>query len=205
MESIAPGALLGFGLLFPVVSFLSMVASATQSTREHHVSPILIPFIGPLLLSSWVIVGHRPLWWIPIIWVCDLGTVLFLIAAPLMIRWWWGTSNYTLAMELRGDSGIESVVVRLHQNGRYSMFKTWRLEQDQKRTSGLGEPGTYTEDDEVITLVSHLGMKRVLTPDEEDNFIVEEQIPDRADLERYSLQGWTLTAVTTEKKQPDRA
>jgi hypothetical protein len=200
MESIAPAALFFFGLLFPVISFLSIIASVSCSTREHCVSPVVIPLIGPLLLSSWVIVGYHPSWWIPIIWICDLGTAIFLITAPSIIREWWATSKYMLVMELHGDSGIESVVMRLHQNGRYSIYKTWVLEKNQEGTCGLGEPGTYTMEDEVITLVSHLGMKRILTPSEESTFTVEEQTPERTDLERYSLQGWRLTAVSTEKR-----
>jgi hypothetical protein len=103
-------------------------------------------------------------------------------------------------MELRGESGIESVVIMLHRSGRYSMAKAWKLTKDQTGISGLGEPGTYAIEDGVITLVSDFSVKRILTPDAERSFIVEEHLPDGPDRKRYSLEGWKLTAVDADKR-----
>jgi hypothetical protein len=78
--------LLIFGLIFPVVSLFSLIASTTMSTKGKNVSGIYIPFIGPLLLSAFIIIKDASSWWLLAAWFGDTGTIVFLMAAPAIFK-----------------------------------------------------------------------------------------------------------------------
>ncbi|MBL9084615.1 MAG: hypothetical protein JNK76_22620 [Planctomycetales bacterium] len=79
--------LLILGLIFPILSWLTAYASAVIWCRsKRHVSPVFVPVIGPLLLTAWVVLTRRPLGTIALVWLADLGTIAFLIAAPRLYR-----------------------------------------------------------------------------------------------------------------------
>ena len=82
------------GLLFPMISLLSGAGSLLHQWRhKSYASPVFIPFVGPLLLTIWVISAHKPLGLIALAWVCDIGTVAFLAAGPRLVKDWWHTSG----------------------------------------------------------------------------------------------------------------
>lgn len=203
MGFLSSESILVLGVLFPVISLLTIIASLRYSTPEHYVSPVLIPFFGPLLLSGWVIMGNHPIWLIPVFCLCDLGTLLYLAAGPSLIREWWATSKYTLVLKLHGSSGVESVVLSLHQSGRYSMTKTWQRIRGQLGPMSIGEPGTYRRVAGTITLLSHLGTKRTLTSQDESTYIVQEESPLKPDQATLSLSGWLLEDAGAQKQSVD--
>src|SRR5271169_3174926 len=87
--------LLVTGLLFPSISLLSGLISLFSSTREKHVSPVFVPLVGPTLLSWWIAREGITPWAFPVVWICDIGTVAFLCAAPPLFRDFWQTSAFT--------------------------------------------------------------------------------------------------------------
>ena len=68
------------GAFFPALSWLTGVASyLSWRLHEKHSSPVFVPFVGPIVLTWWVLSAHKPLWAIPLIWLCDLGTIGFFL------------------------------------------------------------------------------------------------------------------------------
>lgn len=79
--------LLVLGLIFPVLSWATAIAAAFESRRTGRgVSAVLIPYIGPILLTCWIFTADKPWWTIPIVWLLDLGTVVITIMLPRIIR-----------------------------------------------------------------------------------------------------------------------
>jgi len=88
-------SLLVAGLIFPVISLLTTMGSlASQWRQKKYSSPVFIPFIGPVLLTSWVVFAHKPLWFVAIVWLADIGTLAFLAVSPQLIRDWWHRSSF---------------------------------------------------------------------------------------------------------------
>jgi len=83
-------SLLFFGLLFPIISWLTTIGCYYKWLKyKKHSSAIYIPFIGPVLLTIWVCGAEKPWWLIPIVWICDIGTVSFIYVIPRLISDWW--------------------------------------------------------------------------------------------------------------------
>ena len=191
-------ALLIAGLFFPGLSLLTAPVSAWQSWRyQRHVSPIFIPFVGPILLTCWIILDQRPLWAIPIVWLLDIGTLMFLLVTPRLIRDWWQTSSFTRRLKLQGSVGIEAATLTFHTGGRYLLEKCWNRPPETNGIIGLGEIGTYVEINSGYELTAHHGLRRVLrsidnqTP--ERSFSVSEDSPSKENAN--SLEGWVLKVV----------
>jgi hypothetical protein len=97
--------IIGIGLIFPVISLLTGIASLiTQWRYKKYASPVFVPFIGPLLLSGVIAINGKHLWLIPIVWIADIGTVAFLCATPRLIAEWWAVSRFTQILGLKGTS-----------------------------------------------------------------------------------------------------
>jgi hypothetical protein len=183
--------LLIIGLFFPVLSWVTAaVTSVHYLMTRRYASPILIPFVGPIFLTGWIFgVGYSP-WWIPAVWLLDLGTVAFSVAMPQIIRDEWRTSRFTLTKTLRGTSGNESVILTLHRD-RYVLRKSW-MQDGASGLSGLGEPGTFIDHGDRIELVAHHGRKReLLRLDDESYRVVELDARPRND-DNASLDDWRL-------------
>jgi len=87
--------LLTMGLLFPTLSLLTAIASAWTFWRSNrHASPVLIPLIGPILLTFWVFVENVSLWMLFAVWGLDLGTLAFAAALPRLLREYRNTSPF---------------------------------------------------------------------------------------------------------------
>ncbi len=183
------------GLIFPIISWLTGLGSlADQWHNKKHSSPIFIPFIGPVLLTSWVIFAHKPLWFIAIVWLADLGTLAFLAVSPQLIRDWWHTSSFTRILALNGNKDSQSVIITLHSTGHYLLKKSWSRPPGQSGIIRLGEPGTFIQLDNQFELTSHVGLRRVLRKTDERVYRVEEEELPKEELSNYSLNGWVLKA-----------
>jgi hypothetical protein len=190
--------LLAVGLVFPAVSWLSVMASAWSYWRNgRRSSAIYLPFFGPIILTCWVILDSRPLWLIVIAWVLDIGTIAFLLVAPRLLREWWRTSRFTTKLILSGSEGIESATLTLHSGGHYLLRKAWNRPKDMPGIVGLGEPGTYVEDGSDYELTAHYGLRRHLhlfdARTSYTSFSVREEPSQNQDHRDYSLEGWILS------------
>lgn len=182
--------LLIVGLFFPVLSCLTAVAALVQRRDGGFPSPVFIPFIGPIFLTGWIFAaGHSP-WWIPAVWLLDLGTVAFAVAMPRIIRDEWRTSRFTLTKTLRGAAGNESVILTLHRDC-YVLRKSWRREGGPGPSSWC-EPGTFVDHGERIELVAHHGRKRELQRLDDTSYRVVELDAGLKDDDPASLDGWRL-------------
>lgn len=181
------------GLIFPVISLLTGTGSLIYHwCHKKYSSPIYVPFIGPVLLTSWVIFAHKPLWFITIFWVGDIGTLAFLAVSLEFIRDWWHTSSFTKILVLNGNHDNQSATISLHSTGHYLLKKSWSRPPGQTGIVGLGEPGTFTQLDSRYELTSHVGLRRVLRKTDEGAYRVEEEELLDEDHRNYSLNGWVL-------------
>lgn len=181
------------GLMFPTLSLLTCIASlATRWRQDRYPSSVFIPFVGPVLLTCWVVVEGRTRWLIPLVWLLDLGTIAFLVVLPRLTLEWWQISVFTRLMTLRGSHGIEKVILTLHQGGRYFLKKTWDRSHGEPGIVGLCETGTFIDDGDVITLESHHGLTRRLQRADTNTFDVAERESARQELQNHSLNGWRL-------------
>ncbi len=185
------------GLIFPVVSLLTLVASRmTKWLTGRYSSAVLIPLVGPVLLTCWVIVAGASSWLIPLVWLLDLGTVYFFIVLPRLTIDWWRTSAFTRLMTLRGTNGIENSVLTLHRGGHYLLMKYWNRNQSEAGILELAETGTFYEDGDVFALRSHFGMIRKLQRIDSTTFDVVESVDDPEEWRSHSLLGWRLKCPT---------
>jgi hypothetical protein len=185
--------LLGGGLFFPALSLLTVLASVVTRWRSgRHASAALVPFVGPVLLTCWILLRDYSSWFILLVWLSDMGTVMFLAVLPWLIREWWRTSVFTRTMILHGTQGIQRAVITIHSSGRYLLKKSWDRPSSETGIVGLGEPGSFVADGEAVTLVSDHGLRRKLRRVTRDAYDVEEPEEDRPELRDYSLRGWRL-------------
>ncbi len=189
-----PGtALLTAGLIFPTVSLLTCIASLiTRWRHDRYASPVFIPFVGPALLTCWVLMAGHSRWLIPVVWLLDLGTVAFLFVLPRLTLEWWQLSAVTRLMTLHGAQGIEKVILTLHRGGRYFVRKSWNRAQGELGILDLGETGTFIDDGEVIALTSHFGLNRRLERIDLSTYDVSEPADIDPELRDHSLHGWRL-------------
>ncbi len=185
--------LLIIGLFFPVLSWVTaLTTSVRYLLTGRYSSPVLMPIVGPTFLTGWIfVVGYSP-WWIPAVWLLDLGTVAFLWVMPRLIRDAWQTSRFTLTKTLRASRGNESVILTLHRD-RYVLRKSW-MQDGGSGLSGLGEPGTFIDHGDRIELVAHHGRRRELKRLDDENYRVVEIDARRRDDDNASLDDWRLHA-----------
>jgi hypothetical protein len=185
------------GFAFPCLSLLTGMSSLVCYWRfKKHVSPIFIPFIGPLCLSGLVLHFGNPLWLIPIAWGADVGTVAFLWVSPRLIADWWNVCGFTRIQTLRGSQGAQSVVLTLHSTGHYLLKKSWQLAPGECGICGLGEPGTYRPTEDGFELVAHHGLRRSLRTAANGTYLVEEGQADAPRNVDSSLRNWILQDYT---------
>lgn len=177
-------------------------------------SPIFIPFIGPIILTNWILRNGMPLWIVPIVWIGDVGTLAFLSELPSLTREWWQTCNYTKIATLRGSHGAESVVITFHSTGRYLFLKGkdtpdvadhWRLSlsgeyeetPDGYRLNGYDVQLVLRETVAGIFVVEELGASPAAhsEPPPKDPSPSPYQSIDR------SINGWILKRVETPAKR----
>jgi hypothetical protein len=181
------------GLIFPMISLLTVIASLVYQWRQkRRSSPVFIPLVGPVLLTSWVVSAHKPLWIIAIVWGADIGTLAFLAASPKLLRDWWRTSSFTRFLALNGNKDNQSAFITLHSSGHYLLKKSWARPPGQTGIAGLGEPGTFSQLGDRYELTSHVGLRRLIQKTDEGAYRVEEEELPKEGLRDYSLIGWVL-------------
>ncbi len=190
-----PLFLLAAGLVFPLLSLISALSILVRRQRGTPFrSPVFIPFVGPILLSAWVLLAGHSRWLLPAAWIVDVGTLYLLVLAPKLIAEGWRTSPFTTILALRGTQGDQCATLTLHAKGHYLLRKKWNRPQGQTGILQLGEPGTYTQCDNRFDLVSFMGLRRMLRKTKDGSFFVEEPNPVPPNAQSYSLKDWTLDA-----------
>ena len=183
------------GLIFPLISLLSGLGCLVYQWRHKKYStPFFIPLIGPVLLTAWIILAHKPLWTIAIVWVADIGTLAFLAASPQLLRDWWHTCSFTRVLALNGSKENQRAILTFHSTGHYLLKKSRPRPPGQTGIVGLGEPGTFIQLDDRYELVSHVGLRRVLQKTDGRAYRVEKEELPKYELRDYSLSGWVLRA-----------
>lgn len=183
------------GLIFPAVSAVTCILSVlTRLRHKRYASPICIPFAGPALLTFWVLVTGVTHWLIPLVWILDIGTMLFLPVLPRLIFQWWQLSTFTRLITLRASSGSEHVLIRLHRGGRYLLTRSWDRSRGETGVLAMSEAGTFTDSGEAINLVSDTGLRRSLNRIQPGTFEVIEYEITSPEQSVYSLHGWRVSS-----------
>lgn len=185
------------GLLFPVISLLTGICAwIDRWKRNKYSSPVFIPFIGPIFLTTWVVLSHHPWWLVPLVWVGDIGTMAFLLLSPKLISQWWDTCSYTRVLSFHGTYENQSARITFHSTGRYLLHKDWRRSPNECGIVSLGELGVYSQTQEAFEMKADQGWLRHLSPLPDGHFQVFE---DRELAEKhpdYSLFGWLFEQKT---------
>ncbi len=180
--------ILGVGLFFPVINwFFLFNVQLWKIFGKKDVSGFNIPIIGPVFIDIWIIAENKPIWLLPIPWIADVGTFIYIIAAPTIARDWWSTSRFTKLFTLSGASENQKVLISFHSTGNYVLKKEWER-GDTVGITGLGDLGQYEISEGMISIKSHLGFVRHLKSTDGINYEVE----DLDSPEDYQLGGWAL-------------
>jgi len=186
-----PIVFLVVGLLFPVISLLTGIASLIERwKRKKHSSPVFIPVIGPALLTAWVVLSHYPFWLVPVVWVGDIGTMAFLIMSPRLISEWWDTCFYTRILNLHGTNENQSAQLSFHATGRYLLRKKWQRPPDDVGIVSLGELGSFTRAQDMLEMKADHGWSRQLITASDGRFRVSEDKDVAEEHRDYSIAGW---------------
>ena len=181
-------ALLILGLVFPMLSWLTLVVGSIQArSTGKSSSGVYIPFIGPILIDIWLLGVGAPSWSLIIPWIVDIGTLFFLWVLPQMVVDGWRTSRFTRTFLFVGVQGNQTVEISLHKGGRYVLKKQWQRPPNECGITGLGEPGTFQQDGDQFTLTSHTGWTRVIRRQAGEFFVADSEAEGD-----YQLDGWTL-------------
>ncbi len=185
--------LLSLGVFFPVISVVTLeLAWWTRWSTGRHSSAVLIPVIGPILLTLWILISRKSSWWIPLAWIADPATLVFLIVSPRLWKDYWRYSRWTRIVTLRSQRGGHSVVLSLHIGGHYLLEQDWKSQPvGSLNPLHTGEIGRYESRDGRYELISDGGRSRTLQPTTEANFEVVEHTATAMDAECL-LDGWIL-------------
>jgi hypothetical protein len=182
-----------FGCIFPFFSALTGLLYWNRGKGwSEGPSPIFIPFFGPMLLSCVIVLNDLPLWLIPIAWITDLGTLVFLWYLPAIVREEWKTSRFTRVLRIKGSEGNAQAVLTFHTSGRYLLRKQWVRPKGEQGIIGMGELGTYTEVEGGFTLIS----------EQVDRSVVREGVVFRIDRKLVFVGGEYL--IDKETDLPER-
>lgn len=143
-------------LLFPALSYLTFALSIYDHwRRDKYSSPIFVPFVGPVLVTVWIVVTGNSLLWVPLAWVLDIGTLAFLAAVPQLATEWWVTSSWTRVREFRAKRGAWSVRLTLHSTGRY--LAEFERAGQELGIAGFMRVGSYLDRGDEIELTGDDG------------------------------------------------
>ena len=145
-----------------------------------------------MLLSCVIVLNDLPLWLIPIAWITDLGTLVFLWYLPAIVREEWKTSRFTRVLRIKRSEGNAQAVLTFHTSGRYLLRKQWVRPKGEQGIIGMGELGTYTEVEGGSTLIS----------EQVDRSVVREGVVFRIDRKLVFVGGEYL--IDKEADLPER-
>ncbi len=179
------------GLLFPLISWITLAICAFAGDRTgRSTSGVFIPFVGPVLLSVWLIRSSEPKWMLVLPWIFDIGTLFFLAALPRILEEVWQTSSFTRLFKLSGEDGNQSVEITFHRGGHYVLRKRWTGSKGEMGVLSLGEPGGYTSQEDALILRSHSGRQRQVAPDG-NGYVIR----DAGALDDYWIDGMRLLMI----------
>ena len=179
--------LIAGGLLFPVISWITLALSIFAARAGRSTSGVYIPIIGPVLLSLWLFRANEPNWMVLLPWILDIGTVFFYVAAPTLVKDYWQASRFTRTFKLAGAQEDQSVEISFHQGGRYFLTKRWNRTKGETGVIAMSEPGTYSHAECWLNLCSHAGRQRYLAP-EGGGYVVT----DAGATDDLQIEGWQL-------------
>jgi hypothetical protein len=183
--------LLVFCLIFPTISWLTLVLSWwTKRRTKRNCSAVLVPYVGPVLLTCWVVQTQRSMWLIPVVWLLDAGTLIFSLVLPRLVAEWWRVSSFTRILVLRGLHEGAKATLSFHSSGYYLLQKEWKLDsRPVAHPIDLSVVGKYETTENGYCLCEPLHSLVRKTNAEE--YCVEEEHPTPEALDA-SLHGWTL-------------
>ena len=183
--------LLGLGLFFPVMSFVTLILAAIESRRTgRNCSAILIPFVGPISLTGWALITGRSSWFIPLVWITDPGTILFLWVLPRLITEACQISRWTRLQRFEATHRQASATLTLHRHGYYLLKCSWVRTGREPGIIALSETGRFFESHNQIVLTSHDGTERRQLHCSEDGIWIMHEASEAQSQEDYSLDGW---------------
>lgn len=187
--------LLGMGLLFPVISWVTYPwAQWTSRITGRHCSAVLVPFIGPISLTLWLWVTSHSLWLIPLVWILDLGTVLFLWVFLWKVPCDWIHERRTCIVRFQGKRGRHTVKLSLYEDGNYILEHIWRLSLRELGVTSSREIGRFSKLGDEFELVSQDNTIRILRGTAEKDFELIEK-SEATQIENCPLNGFRLQSL----------
>jgi len=167
----------------------TIIALAESRVTKKHVSPIWIPYVGPIGLTIGCAGKGFPVWTWFLPWALDVGTLAFLRVTPWLVGEMWRYSRFTRTMTIVGRRDNQSAQLSLHRGGFYLLKKKWQREMTETGIVELGESGTCSVDGPDFVLKTDSGNTRRLSSNGDGSYAVTEcgDFP-----ENYSLQDWVL-------------
>jgi hypothetical protein len=111
-----------------------------------------VPLIGGVLLTGGILLlpGGRPYAWMGAL--ADYGTLVCLVALPLLFQQFWETSRYNLLEEYVGEQRIKTVRLRLFGKAVFTIEQHFRRNPDECGVAQVGTVGTWERLDGRIRL-----------------------------------------------------
>jgi hypothetical protein len=190
--------LLAIGLLFPAISWLTLIAGYLHyKWHGGSSSGVYVPFVGPVLLDLWLLSRGELAWTLLIPWLADVGTLFFLVALTRFARDAWQTSRFTRLLLLSGEHSDARVEISLHKGGHYVLRKNWNPEAPSHSSTGyrpvsLGEPGVCEEVTGGWRLTSHAGRVWLLLRNEGSGYVVSDKAVATRDDDLHNINGCLL-------------
>ncbi len=196
-----------FGAAVLAFNWLFVLAAIIASKREEReVSPVCVPFVGPVVLTTFILATGRPGALILLAWLCDAGTVMFAYALPALIRDWRATSPRTATHVLTSvspDDDGETAKLSLHKTDTYLLKKSWDRPEDEEGITGLSETGTAKRDGNMWILISTHGIERRIDMGSDGAFRVNREILGEDANDDYSIADWRFELETPTRTELD--
>lgn len=184
--------LLCLGVFFPVISVVTLgLAWWTHWSTGRNSSAVLIPVIGPVCLTCWVLASGHSAWFIPLVWVADPATMMFLWVTPWLLKDYWRYSRWTCLATYRSNRGNHSVTLSLHFAGNYLLVQNWEPPYGPQGVIQTSEGGQYAQSGDDYELTAHDELLRTLRHNDEKTYELVEH-PQDSIIVPYPLDGWTL-------------
>lgn len=174
-------ALLVLGLAFYLLNWVSIILS----TIGKQSSTPMMPLAGPVFLTLWIVLTGHSCWYIPLVWVLDVGTIFSLSFLHEMLFY----TPLTRKFVLTGTQEYEKAEINFYAFGKYTMKKI-RNHPDEYGFTGVHDMGTYRQETGQIHMDERHGTKRILVPTGEKQYKVEETTTDE---HCRTINNWTFT------------
>lgn len=182
--------LLGVGLFFPVISWITLgLTWWTFNSTGKSSSSIMFPVVGPLLLTGWVLAAGYSAWFIPLLWLIDPFTWML----PWLLRQFWRISRWTRIETWYGEQKTHSVNLSFYSTGYYVLDQNWKYPHGPYHVTHISEVGQYTVQGDDYDLHSTDGTHRRLCWAAVGSFTLIEHPRAGGSQLPYPLGEWTLS------------